>query len=148
VIWRWDAAPDAAGEAADREAAGRARRRGILQACAGFGVGAVVLLLASRTAGFLVLAIASSILLAALISPSGLFAGIERLFRALGRALGRVLTWVLLVPLFYLVFLPFGRLLRRGRRDRLKRFYEPDAPSYWEPLEGVTAPSASMERQY
>jgi hypothetical protein len=50
------------------------------------------------------------------------------------------------VPIFYLLFAPFGELLRRGRRDRLHRYFEPDAESYWEPH--MVIRSSSRERQY
>ena len=42
----------------------------------------------------------------------------------------------------------FGRLLRRGRRDRLQRRFEQDAPSYWEPHRGMRVASDSRRRQY
>ena len=78
----------------------------------------------------------------------GLIAAIERLFLALGHATGKLLTWMLLVPMFYGFFMPFGWLMRRGLRDRLKRHLEPDAETYWEPHAGPTAASISHERQY
>jgi hypothetical protein len=68
--------------------------------------------------------------------------------RAIGRRIGRALTWLLLVPLFYLFFLPFGLLFRRGRRDRLKRYFDREATTYWETLEGPTAASSSHETQW
>ena len=83
-----------------------------------------------------------------LVSPNGLYLGIERLFDLLGRLLGRGMTWLLLVPIFFLFFLPFGALLRRGRRDRLKRWFDPEADSYWEQHEGPTAGSPERARQY
>lgn len=81
-------------------------------------------------------------------SPAGVRAALQRLFAATGRAVGRALTWLFLVPLFYGFFLPFGWALRRGRRDRLCRRFEPDAASYWEPHAGPKAGSASHRRQY
>ncbi len=72
-----------------------------------------------------------ALLLSLLLSPTGLYAALQRLFAATGRAAGRITTWLVMVPLFYLFFLPFGRLLRRGRRDRLKRSFDRAAGSYW-----------------
>ena len=92
--------------------------------------------------------IAGFILLSALVSPTVVYAGIEKLFDSLGHLLGRAMTWLLMVPLFYLFFLPFGLLFRRGRRDRLRRYSERDAATYWERREGPTAASHSRERQY
>jgi hypothetical protein len=85
---------------------------------------------------------------AALLSPGLAYVAIERLFAAAGRALGGALTWLVLPPMFYLVFYPFGLLLRRGRRDRLSRFYEPSAPTYWEKVAPTATSPASHERQY
>ena len=70
------------------------------------------------------------------------------MFLRLGHWTGIALAWLLLVPIFYLAFLPFGLLLRRGRRDRLRRRLDPDAVSYWEPHDGPTAASGSRDRQY
>ena len=94
----------------------------------------------------MVLCVAAIILFSALVSPTGLYRGIQGLFATLGNATGRALTWLMLVPLFYLFFLPFGVLLRRGRRDRLKRYFEPDKESYWEPHKHFSA--ADHERQF
>jgi hypothetical protein len=111
-------------------------------------VGAVLFAFWSRPIGTVVLVVGGTIGLSALASPTGLYAGIEGLFAALGRWTGRGLTWLLLVPLFYLFFLPFGLLLRRGRRDRLKRYFEQEAETYWEPHSGPTASSPWRTRQY
>jgi hypothetical protein len=124
------------------------RLKGLSQAALAALVGAAILSFWSRSIGTVVLSVATLVGVSALASPLGLYAAIERLFLALGRATGRLLSWVLLVPVFYGFFAPFGRLLRRGRRDRLKRQLEPDAQSYWEPHAGSTAASASFERQY
>ena len=144
VVWDWrNRAAGVGGPAASR-----VRLRGLLQAVVAALFGGALFFFWSRTIGSVVLAVASLVGLSALASPLGLFAAIERLFLALGRATGRVLTWLLLVPVFYAFFAPFGQLLRRGRRDRLKRQLEPDAASYWEPHAGPTAASSSLERQY
>jgi hypothetical protein len=146
AIWPWReraaVAANAAGEAS------RARRRGLVRGVVVAAVGALLLVVWSRVVGGIVLGVAGVILLSAGVSPTGLYAGVEGLFAALGRWTGQALTWILLVPLFYAFFLPFGCLLRRGRRDRLKRFFEAEAPTYWEPHAGPTASSGSRARQY
>jgi hypothetical protein len=127
---------------------GRVRLRGGLQALVGVGVGLLMFLFVSPTIGRIVMGIAGFILLSALVSPTVVYAGIEKLFDSLGHLLGRGMTWLLMVPLFYLFFLPFGLLFRRGRRDRLRRYSERDAATYWERREGPTAASHSREHQY
>jgi hypothetical protein len=41
------------------------------------------------------------------------------------------MTWILLVPLFVLVFLPFGLLFRRGARDPMERRLDRARSTYW-----------------
>jgi hypothetical protein len=146
AIWNWreraDSAPDRAAVAR------RARRRGLLRGVLVAALAALLFAFWSRVVGGVVFGIAGVILLSAAVSPTGLYAGVEGLFVALGRWTGQALTWILLVPLFYTFFLPFGLLMRRGRRDRLKRFFETGAATYWEPHAGPTASSASRVRQY
>ena len=40
--------------------------------------------------------------------------------------------------------MPFGKLFRRGQRDKMRRYYEPDRETYWAPYrpEGAAEPSA------
>jgi hypothetical protein len=145
AIWDWRS------EGSQRvggPSAGRARIRGAIQASVGVAVGALVYAYASRTVGSVILSIGSVILLSALLSPTGLYAAIDRGFNALGHHLGRFLTWVSMLTLFFLFFLPFGRLFRRGAKDPMRRFYAPDAATYWEERELGRRASASRERQY
>ena len=65
---------------------------------------------------------------------------------ATGSVVGHATTWVVMIPIFYLFFLPFGKLLRRGRRDRLRRYYESEAETYWEKHSPMQ--TSSLERQY
>jgi hypothetical protein len=126
----------------------RVRVRGSVQAAIVAAIALLLLWLGLRTVALVMLGAAAILLLAALASPRGLYAVLDGLARAIGRRIGRALTWLLLVPVFYLFFLPFGLLFRRGRRDRLKRYFDSEAPSYWETLEGPTAASSSHETQW
>jgi hypothetical protein len=129
AVWRWQ---DEA-ESSEEEAPGALRRRGAVRAVVAGIVGALVLVFLWRTPGLVILGIAGVLLLAALLSPSGVYATIERGIDALARRTGIALGWVLLVPVFYLFFLPFGLVMRRGRRDRMQRRFEAEASTYWEP---------------
>ncbi len=142
VIWRWREPPKKNAE----PSASKARIKGTIQGGVGLGVAAAIYLLWSQTIGTVVFCISTTILLSALASPLGLYRIIEGVFVSLGNHTGRALTWLTLVPLFYLFFLPFGLLFRRGRRDRMKRFFEPDEQSYWEPHKAFSA--ADHERQF
>ncbi len=108
------------------------RRRGVLRAGVVAALGILLLFFWSRTMASVVFGVAGVILLSALLSPLGLYVGLEHFFAALGRVAGRGLAWILFVPIFYLSFLPFGLIFRRGRCDRLKRRYEGETASYWE----------------
>jgi hypothetical protein len=139
-IWRWREKPEAS------QSEGRVRLRGSVQALVAGAVGMAAFAFWSRAVAYVAFAMAMLILVSAWVSPGGLHAGLQRLFEATGRVLGRAMTWLLMAPLFYLFFLPFGKLLRRGRRDRLRRYFEAEAESYWEPHAPV--PTSSFERQY
>jgi hypothetical protein len=146
AIWDWRRALGARGDAAAE--ASRKRLRGVIQALVAAGMGAVLLFFSLRTPAFLALGLAGLVGVSALVAPLSLFAAIEHAFLGLGRWTGALLGWVLLVPVFYLFFAPFGRLLRRGRRDRLQRRFDREAPSYWEPHRGLRVASDSHRRQY
>lgn len=56
---------------------------------------------------------------------------IHRIFQVFGRWVGRVLTWVLLVPFFY-IFFPIGRLIQKiSGNDPLHRRCPSSKRSYW-----------------
>jgi len=145
VIWTWrPAAP------APRPAAGPIRLRGLLQAAVGLAVAGGLAWLGQRAPALVVASVAGAIALAALLSPLGLFAAIEHAFTVLGGWIGKALTWMLLPVVFYVFFVPFGLLFRRGHRDSMQRFLDPEATSYWTQREARTkrSGSASHERQY
>ncbi len=143
VIWRWR---EGELETDVKPSAASVRLRGSLQALPGFAVAAAFYLFWSKTAAAIALAVTALVLFCVIASPLGLYALVRRLFDATGRTAGRVMTWVVMVPIFYLFFLPFGKLLRRGRRDRLHRSFDREAETYWE----AHAPmqSSSLDRQY
>jgi hypothetical protein len=145
AIWDWRPATGTRGDAAGE--ASRKRLRGVVQALVTAAVGAV-LFFSLRVPAFLAFGLAGLVGVSALVAPTSLFAAIEHAFLGLGRWTGWLLGWVLLVPVFYLFFAPFGRLLRRGRRDRLQRRFDREAPSYWEPHRGLRMASDSHRRQY
>ena len=143
VVWDWNRPGTAASRNVPRHSP---RLVGMVQGLVGASVALAIHLFWSQTLGTVVFCIAGIILFSALVSPTGLYRVIQGLFTTLGNTTGRALTWLLLVPLFYLFFLPFGALLRRGRRDQLKRYFEPDKESYWEPHKPFSA--ADYNRQF
>lgn len=145
AIWDWSAErpakPDAGGWR-------NPRLRGAVQGGIALGAGALLWVFWSHVGGGIVLGIGGLMLLASQISPTGLYLGIERGLQSLGHALSRAVSWLLLASVFYLFFLPFGKLFRRGSRDAMRRFYEPEATTYWEPRTRGRSASTSRARQY
>ena len=143
AIWHWRA-EEPVSEA--RPSAASVRLRGSLQALVGAAFGLASHLFWSKTVAIVAFTAAGLVLFCALASPHGLYALLRRLFEATGRVVGRAMTWIVMVPIFYLFFLPFGKLMRRGRRDRLHRYFDAEAETYWEPHTPI--PTSSLERQY
>jgi len=146
AIWTWR--EEEHSQPQETSSAQKIRTRGAIQGAVGLSIAALVYTFLSPVAGWIIGAIAGTITLAALVSPEGLFAGIEAGFRAVGRVIGRVLTWGLLSSIFYGFFLPFGGLFRRGSKDSMKRFYDPDSPSYWSTREPRETGIDFYKRQY
>jgi len=144
AIWDWRAPKAQATGASDRSA----RLRGVIQGAVGGIVGGVLWALGWHGVATAAFVVGGIVMASALVSPRGLYAAVQRLFEATGHAVGVGLSWLLLVPFFYLFFAPFGALFRRGRRDRLQRRYDSGAATYWEPHEGMLASSGRIDRQY
>ena len=143
AIWTWKE-----GRAGAEASASELRIGGAVRAAIGFGIGLILLYLGAGTFAFVVLGISTAVFTAAIASPLGVYATLDRAFRAAGRAVGRGMTWTLGAPFFYLAFPAFGYLFRRGSRDRMQRFFDPDAPTYWEAHEGLKSGSSSRTRQF
>ena len=76
--------------------------------------------------------IAGLLVVLALLSPNVGYAAMERAAQGLASLIGRLLGSLVLIILFYTFFLPFGLLFRRARRDTLQRFFDSEAPTYWD----------------
>lgn len=127
VVWPWR--ESAAGD--DRATAARAaRRRGAVQAAVAL-VAATLLLLWKPVLAAVVASIALLVLALAMVSPLGGFARLERGVERFAHGVGLAVTWLLMPLLVFLVFLPVGLVLRRGK---LRFTGNPDAdqPTYWQ----------------
>lgn len=126
IVWPWRRVTTD-----DRAIAARAaRHRGALQAVVAFVVAALLLLWKPILAA-VVASIALLVLALALVSPLGGFARLERGVERFAHGVGLTVTWLLMPLLFFLVFLPVGLLLRRGK---LRFTGNPDEgePTYWQ----------------
>jgi hypothetical protein len=86
-------------------------------------------------------------LVAALAAPK-LLAPLNRAWTGLGSLMHAVVNPLVLGILFYLVFTPFGWVLRRMGKDFLRLRPAPGAPSYWIPRQPPGPAPESMSRQF
>jgi hypothetical protein len=124
AIWSWR---DHRASATTGAAPSRARLYGVFRALVGSAIGALLWTTGARAVATVALCISAITLLLALVMP----ARVERWTTLLGRGIGTLITWVLMTVIFYGFFLPFRMLVRRGRRDAMKRYFDRDAPTYW-----------------
>jgi hypothetical protein len=144
TIWDWRA-----DEGARERHAAKLRQRGLLQGAVGLSIAAALFFLLHWV---VIPAIAAGIavftVVAALASPTGLYARVAGLLEAFGLMVGTAVTWLVLTPVFFLVFAPFGLLTRRGSNDPMKRGYDKSASTYWITREPDADRRASRLRQF
>jgi hypothetical protein len=128
TVWPWKTRAQGQAQPAPK---GAPRVRGMFQALVMAGIGFVLYrFVGHRTTAFLVWGFAFVVLASALLVPP-VFAAIEGFGRRLGLWLGTGLTYLLLVPFFYLVFVP-GRLIQLLLgRDPMKRGFPSPEDSCW-----------------
>ena len=93
---------------------------------------AALAVLVSPVAGGVVAAIAVTLHGLWAVAP-GAHARVQAGLERFGQIVAQVVTWIVLVPLFYLVVTPFGLLRRLRGHDPLGRRFDRRAPTYWEP---------------
>jgi hypothetical protein len=76
-----------------------------------------------------------------------LFNRIEKIGQELGRVVSVAITWILLVPMFYLVFVPGRLILKLNNIDPMCRQFPTNALTYWVPRKPV-ADVDNYKRQY
>jgi hypothetical protein len=93
------------------------------------------------------LPVSALFLLAALAAPK-ILAPLNRAWTALGALLHAVINPLVLGVLFYLVFTPFGWVLRRMGKDFLRLRPASGAQTYWIARQPPGPPPESMSRQF
>lgn len=112
-----------------------------------FAAVAVWPLLSGQPARRWAIGVAALFLLAALLRPSVLHP-LNRLWTVLGVTIGKVVEPVMTSLLYFVVFVPFGLLLRAMGKDLLQLDYDSGAPSYWIPRQPPGPPPESMSNQF
>lgn len=145
VAWPWRTQSAGAATAALRRGL---RREGLIRALVGGAAGALFFRFGALRLAEVAWGVSGVVLLAALLSPAGLYAATGRGLALLGHGIGRLFAIVLLTPVFFLFFVPFGRLLRAGRRDRLERWFDRGAVTYWHRRGDAPRTKASYEKAF
>jgi hypothetical protein len=86
-------------------------------------------------------------LLAALVAPA-LLAPLNSVWTALGALLHKITNPIILGVFFYLVFTPFGSVLRLLGKDFLRLKWVPDTESYWILRQPPGPPPESIANQF
>jgi len=73
---------------------------------------------------------------------------LNRAWTALGMLLGRIMNPVVMAALYYVVFTPWGLLLRLFGRDPLRLRLDPRATSYWVERQPPGPAPESMTNQF
>jgi hypothetical protein len=129
ATWNWrDDAAEARRAAAERAAL---RRTALVQVAVTALAGVAVLLLLDHQLVARILWIASAVVLVIAIAAPQLYRPVRTFGARVGHAVGVALTYLLLVPFFYLFFAPVGLVLRLLRRDPLHRGGKAPGLSLW-----------------
>lgn len=130
VVWPWRETLSA--PAAPKKAGPKALSV-LIQAAVMAAIGAGLYFWLKHTVmGLVVWGLAGIVLVSGFFLPP-VFRAIERFGQWLGRAVGVLLTWGLLAPFYYLVFLPMHLVQKLSGKDPLQRRLHTGAPTYWTP---------------
>lgn len=106
------------------------RRSSWIQFCVMIVVGVFFVFFAHYKTAGLVLGI-SMLLLAGLLFSEKILHGFESVGKGLSFSIGTAVTWLLLAPVFYVVFVIVHLILKLRRTDPLHRSISAGAASYW-----------------
>jgi len=88
---------------------------------------------------YIVFALAWVVFISGLALPR-VFKAIEAFGAFLGKLVGGIITWALLLPFFFICFVPGRLILLLSKKDPLERKYDKDAESYFTPYTRHTKP--------
>lgn len=143
VIWPWVRADESVGS----ENVHAIRVRAGLQFLVSMAAAAFLWwFFGHEVAGIVVLCLGLWILVSGLFLQKA-FLTMEKYVGIFAHHVGVVLTWLLLVPFFYLCFFPGHLMIRMFRRDPLRLKLSSSEPTYWTPRAPVTDPE-HFKRQF
>jgi hypothetical protein len=110
----------------------RPARRAAIQAVIVAGIGGFFHARDHKGMAFFLFSVAGFLLISGLFF-SPLFLEFERLGKKFGQWFGAALTWMLLVPMFFIVFFPGRLILWLIRKDPMNRGFPSKEETYWIP---------------
>lgn len=87
------------------------------------------------------------LMLLALAAPAAL-RPLHFIWMPIAKGIAKALTWVLLTLTYYLVFTPFGVIMRLFGKDPLERKMDPKRSSYWIRRQDSSFDPDRMSKQY
>jgi len=107
------------------------KRRAIIQAIIMVVVATLVTMVWHKIwLGLAIYSLSAVVIISGFLIPP-LFLGLERAGQWLGRMVGIGITWLMLMPFFYLCFAPARLVLKLMGKDPMHRHCEPNRSSYW-----------------
>ena len=94
--------------------------------------GLFIVFLRLKIAGYILLVFSGAVFLSGLLTPS-LFYAMERGGIFIGQAASVIFTWVFLVPVFVIFFIPGRIILLLNRKDPLRLKFPSPEGSFWVP---------------
>lgn len=144
VIWNWRSS----GLYSRSQSPSSLRKKGAMQGAGAAIIASLFWYFDLRTMSYIAGTMATIVLVAAIVSPNRAFATLNRGADKLGRFLGNCIKWIFLPAVYYLFFLPFGILFRRGDNDSLQRTYAPGNSTYWINRKESGVVSRSRSKQF
>ncbi|MFN2350952.1 MAG: hypothetical protein ABR497_03300, partial [Kiritimatiellia bacterium] len=125
-VWEWRKPAATAGNH------GLSRRRALIQACVMAAVAGLLYAWLQHRIAAGIVGLLALLMLAGSLGVPGLLRGFEKLGAGLGRTVGLGMTYLLLTPMYYLIFTPGRFLMALSKRDPMQRRFLPEAATYWQ----------------
>lgn len=84
--------------------------------------------------GYVFLGLSVAVLCAAILAARWL-EPVDSVLVKVARLVSFVMTWVILTLMYFLIITPMGLVMRLLGRQSLRLSFDPNAPSYWTPVE-------------
>ena len=128
VVWRWkESAPASAGKPHSKPAL-----RAVIQAVIVGAIGGFVLTRGHKGVAIFLISIASFLFVSGLFIP-WLFLAFEKFGKKFGQWVGGALTWLLLMPTFFILFFPGRLMLWILKKDPMRLAFPSREETYWVP---------------